>query len=236
MSYYHELQKTMTEEKKRKAEKDFFAFYVGRPLSYCLTIPFLVFHVKPNTVSVISTIEVVISAVVLSGSTGLLGGIIGWTLFFLWNLLDGVDGNIARFRGISTPLGSVFDAMSGYAAMFLLFFSSGVYAFNNLESEFAYMQIILGSISGMAELFPRLVMHKAKGELGMSDNIIALADKENYGLLRVIGLNLTSITGMVQPLLLISVLLNKVYVFNYIYCFINVAVMLVSLKKILSTR
>ena len=34
-------QKTMSAEKKNSAKNDYFAFYIGRPLSYVLTIPFL---------------------------------------------------------------------------------------------------------------------------------------------------------------------------------------------------
>lgn len=33
--------KTMSPEKRKSAKNDYFAFYVGRPLSYILTIPFL---------------------------------------------------------------------------------------------------------------------------------------------------------------------------------------------------
>ncbi len=44
-----------------------------------------------------------------------LAGQVLFTCFFLWNLLDGVDGNLARYKGISSPMGSVVDAMSGYS-------------------------------------------------------------------------------------------------------------------------
>ena len=47
-------QKTMTPEKRKQAKNDFFAFYIGRPLSYVLTVPFLKLKIKPNTVSLIS--------------------------------------------------------------------------------------------------------------------------------------------------------------------------------------
>ena len=43
-------QKTMSPEKRKSAKNDYFAFYVGRPLSYILTIPFLYTNITPNTV------------------------------------------------------------------------------------------------------------------------------------------------------------------------------------------
>ena len=49
-------EKSMTPEKKAMAKNDMFAFYIGRPLSYVLTIPFLYTNLTPNTISMISII------------------------------------------------------------------------------------------------------------------------------------------------------------------------------------
>ena len=53
-------QKTMSPEKRKSAKNDYFAFYVGRPLSYILTIPFLYTNITPNTVSLISIIPLIV--------------------------------------------------------------------------------------------------------------------------------------------------------------------------------
>lgn len=232
MSYLKDLQSTMTEEKKASAKKDIFAFYVGRPLSYLLTIPFLKLNIRPNTVSIIALLEVVLASFVLGNANTMFGEIIGWILFFLWNLLDGVDGNIARLRKSGTPIGSVYDATSGYAAMFLLYFSTGILASKN--SLWGSMLIVCGAVSGMAVLFPRLVMHKATNELhGGGTNESSLADKKNFGILKTIALNLTSIAGLVQVLLLFAIIMNQTVLFTFFYMFLNVVVMIVSLIKIL---
>lgn len=49
-------EKTMNTEKRKSAKNDYFAFYIGRPLSYILTIPFLYTNISPNTVSVLSIV------------------------------------------------------------------------------------------------------------------------------------------------------------------------------------
>lgn len=231
-NYYEELKGTMTPEKKASAKNDLFAFYVGRPLSYFITIPFLLFKVKPNTVSVISLIEVICASFLLSSAKNTELAVLGILLFFLWNLLDGVDGNIARLKKISTPMGSVYDALSGYAAMFLTFFSMGIYSFNINGN---YLQIVIGALSGMSLILPRLIMHKAKNETN-SNTAKEIADKSTYSLSKVVALNLTSISGMVQPLMLFSTLFHVVSAFNVIYCFINLAVMVISIYKILSEK
>ena len=46
--------KTMTEAKRKEAHKSWFAFYIGRPISYCLTIPLLYTDISPNTITFIS--------------------------------------------------------------------------------------------------------------------------------------------------------------------------------------
>ena len=124
-------QKTMSPEKRKSAKNDYFAFYVGRPLSYILTIPFLYTNITPNTVSLISIIPLIVGFVLMyfANSTGMM--ILGWACFFLWNLLDGVDGNIARYKKQFSSLGSVYDAMSGYVAMVLSFFAWGIAASHN---------------------------------------------------------------------------------------------------------
>lgn len=94
-------EKTMSPEKRKSAKNDYFAFYVGRPLSYILTIPFLYTNITPNAVSLISIIPLVVGFVVMyfANSTSMM--ILGWACFFLWNLLDGVDGILLDIRSNS---------------------------------------------------------------------------------------------------------------------------------------
>lgn len=86
-----------------------------------MTIPFLHTNISPNTVSLISIIPIIVGFLLMCiGNTNTVL-IIGWLMFFLWNLLDGVDGNIARYKKQFSKMGSVYDAMSGYIAMVLSF-------------------------------------------------------------------------------------------------------------------
>ena len=120
--------KTMSPEKRQEAKKDLFAFYVGRPLSYLLTIPFINTSITPNQVSYLSLLPLGLGLGLMLLVPTLAGQVLAWLCFFLWNLLDGVDGNLARYKGISSPMGSVVDAMSGYAAMFISYLAMGVAA------------------------------------------------------------------------------------------------------------
>lgn len=218
--------KSMSEKKRRDAKKDIFAFYVGRPLSYILTIPFLYTNIKPNTISLISIIPLLLSFISFSLGNNKFIYLLGWMLLFFWNLLDGVDGNIARYKGISSDMGSVVDALSGYIAMVSVYFSVGVAA-----SSTNSLYIILGALSGIFVIFPRLIMHKAINTLGIVN------EKEvNVSISKLIAINMTSITGFTQPLLLISIIFGLLKEYTITYFIINLGVMIISIYRIINNR
>lgn len=115
LEQYRDLRdSTMSPEKYASAKQDYFAFYIGRPLSYWLTIPFLNTKLTPNQISYISIIPIFIGFILMTVSDSKIVLMLGWLMFFLWNLLDGVDGNLARYRKQFSKDGSVIDAMAGY--------------------------------------------------------------------------------------------------------------------------
>lgn len=229
---------TMSPEKRASAKNDYFAFYVGRPITYFLTIPFLYTNISPNTISLISIIPIIVGFILCYCENSLAGFIAAWGCFFLWNLLDGVDGNVARFKKQFSRMGSVYDAMSGYVAMVLSFFGWGIIAahrpgmiqsFLSLPSD---LYIVMGALSGVFVIFPRFIMHKALTSLGEKNAMDAVKNKADYGFVKKIALNMTSIAGFVQVLMLISVLINMEDLFTIGYFFLNMLVMLVSLRSV----
>ena len=228
--------KTMTEQKRASAKNDFFAFYIGRPLSYVLTIPFLYTKMSPNMISLLSILPLLAGFVCMCiGGTGCF--IAGWVCFFAWNLLDGVDGNIARYKDLQSPLGSVYDAMSGYIAMMFTYFAWGIAAFRSpgLVADKLWIDpeyfIIIGALSGFFAIFPRFMMHKMISTVGHTDNADAIKDKSKYGPLKIIFLNLISISGFVQVFMLLAIIFNWFDVFTIAYCVLNFLVMVASITK-----
>lgn len=224
-----DLRNTMTPEKRKNAKNDFFAFYVGRPLSYYLTVPAIWLKLSPTSVTVMSMVVLLASSVTFMISDNKNIAILAWVLLFLWNLLDGVDGNIARLKKVSSPLGSVWDAMSGYASMFATFFAFGVFTQNFTHNQ-GYLYVLLGALGGVAQIFPRLVAQKARNTL---EENVEVMDKANFSFSKIVALNLTSVTGFPQPLMLISIIVGVPQLFIIFYFVINSAVMVVSLKSVL---
>ena len=230
--------KAMTEEKRKEAKNDIFAFYIGRPLSYVLTVPFLKLGIKPNTISVLSFIPSIIGFFLISFGNTLNLKLLGWLMFFIWNLLDGVDGNVARYKRIYSKNGSLLDATSGYIAMILSYFAMGIGCYYgkkngiNLNID-KVMYVILGGISAICVIFPRLVMHKRITSMGEDEETRGVKTKSKYGILKIIALNLTSISGFVQVFMLIAIIFNLMEMFTITYFIINLVICIVTLIKLL---
>lgn len=229
-------EKTMTEEKKKQAKNDFFAYYIGRPISYVLTVPFLKLNIKPNTVSLLSFFPSIIGFLLIGFGDTITLKIIGWLMFFLWNLLDGVDGNIARYKEIFSKTGSLWDATSGYIAMVLMYYAMGIGCYYGqfcmLSIDRVFL-IILGGLSSVLVIFPRLIMHKRITSIGKDENSDEIKDKSSYGIVKIIGLNLISIAGFVQVLMLLSIILQAMDIFTIFYFLLNLVICVVSVKKLL---
>ena len=197
--------KTMTESKKKEAKNDLFAFYIGRPISYALTIPCLALKIKPNTISLISLFCSIIGFCLVAFSYSINVVLLGGFFFLMWNFFDGVDGNIARFTNQTSKLGVLWDATAGYTALVLMLFSMSI---SVLNIEQTYMipginnsyYIIMGGLSSIAVLLPRVVMHKKTIIFG-EDSGKAFNDKGNFSFLKIICLNVVSPSGFMQVLI-----------------------------------
>lgn len=215
--------KTMSPAKKAMAKNDYFAFYVGRPLSYILTVPFVKTNITPNQISYLSIIPLIVGFIIMIFTTDFVVLLLAWFLFFLWNLLDGVDGNLARYREQYSKDGSVVDAMAGYVAMVLTYFGAGIVAAHLNDSD---IYIILGALSGISLIFPRLVMHKYINTVAQDESVSSIKDKSDFNTIKILALNMTSITGIPQVLLLLTILTNQWILFTLVYFTINFLLMI----------
>ncbi|HFN7477905.1 TPA: CDP-alcohol phosphatidyltransferase family protein [Streptococcus pneumoniae] len=221
--------KTMSPAKKAMAKNDYFAFYVGRPLSYLLTVPFVKTNITPNQISYLSIIPLIVGFIIMIFTSDFVVLLLAWFLFFLWNLLDGVDGNLARYREQYSKDGSVVDAMAGYVAMVLTYFGAGIVAAHLNDSD---IYIILGALSGISLIFPRLVMHKYINTVAQDESVSSIKDKSDFNTIKILALNMTSITGIPQVLLLLTILTNQWVLFTLVYFTINFLLMIFSLYSL----
>lgn len=222
---------------KRKEERlNVWVTIVVRPLSVLLIKPLINRKVKPTTITKISVLASVIGFFFLALSHSLVYSLIGWLFFFIWAVLDGVDGNLARCTNQCSPLGDLWDTMGGYAAMVLMYFGAGMAAFHDVNI-YDYMQmpyyLVLGGATAITSIFPRLVLHKKKSSGIDSKAVKELSDKQSFSLSKIIGMNLVSPSGALQLVLLAAIITHTLNFFIAAYCVINFSIMMVSLRTLL---
>ncbi len=232
---------TMNPEKRASAKNDFFGFYIGRPITYVLTIPFLYANISPNVVTWISFVPVFLGLLLFWFGNSTLCHFLGWFCFFMWSMLDGVDGNIARYKKQYSKMGDTLDASAGYYAMALIPLAGGIAAahhpgyFASVVKWSSDTYIMLGALSALWIILPRLTMHKAINSTGMK-NIGGVKDKKQYSFSKIIALNITSPPGAVQLLLCLSVFIKTYDIYTVGYFFVNTLVMIMSMIKIFNDK
>lgn len=234
---YKEIYDVAMPPKKRAKEKfNFWVALVVRPLSIIFTIPLLKTSIKPTTITKWSILASFIGFFLLILSNDLMIKIVGWFFYFIWAILDGVDGNVARCKDQCSNIGELWDATGGYLTMILIYFSAGIIAYNDINIyDFCgiHNYIILGGATSLFSIFPRLVLQKKKSQNVNSDVVNKLTDKSHFGLKQILVMNLVSASGFLQVVFLLSLITHVMNFFILIYFLINLAMMIISLKSLL---
>lgn len=229
--------KSMTKEKNRKDKADIFTYYVFRPLSNILAVPFIKVGMSATLITKISVVFDFIAFLLIVFGNEKKIYICGMLCLLIWNILDHIDGTVARYTNTCSKIGELWDAVGGYFATFVLFNSLGIIAykgFNMINISFIqdYMYLILGNLSAFFLLFPRLVMHK-KENLDKISEVKGISDKENFNIIKLIVRNLISINGIGFIIALISIFLNISNLCIVCYFFVNMVIFLGTSKKLL---
>lgn len=233
---YKEIYDKCVPEAKRSADKlNVWLYYVVRPLSIVATKPLLKTKITPTAVTALSMISTLIGFGLVSFGTTMGWKIVGWLGFFLWAILDCVDGNIARCKNQCSKRGELWDAAGGYLALSLIFFASGISAY--YEKSFVTVwssewNIILGGMTALLSIYPRLIAQK-KRAISDTHEVLSVMDKKNFSLPRIIAMNIESAIGLMQVLFLCSLIFQLSNVFIAFYFLVNLSICVVSLKDLL---
>ena len=234
---FNEVYDRVMPEKKRKEERfNIFAHWIGRPISILMTLPLINSKVKPTTVTKWSIAFATVGFALVAFGPNMLIKVFGWLCFLMWNLLDGVDGNLARCTNQCSQMGDLWDTTAGYAAMVFTYFATGIagyYDNNAIALCDSHWLLILGGATAVIAIFPRLVMHKKKSSNIDDTGVKALSDKQNFGLKNIIAMNFISPSGFMQVIFLICIVCHFLNIFIVFYFFVNSAIMLLSLYKLL---
>ncbi len=237
MTYREVLDKAMPEETRKAERFEYLYVYVTRPLSIWLTIPFINTNVTPTDITKVSILFSTFGFFLLSFGQTMFLKVLGWICFFMWGVFDGVDGNLARATNRCSTMGMLWDSVGGYASLVYIYFACGIAAFfdNNLFSFCDnYWMLILGGATAVFSIFPRLVMHKRKSSEGSSELTQSFSTGQKFSIKKFLAKNLIAPTGFMIIFLLIAIVFHMINIFLAGYAFINFAVMMISLKQLLS--
>ena len=211
-------------------------YFVIRPLSILFTKPILKTPTSPVQVTFISMLATLVGFVFMGFGPSVEVRVYGWIGFFVWAVLDCVDGNVARCKGLASERGALWDATGGYMALSLIFFAVGLAAYNDtnvVEVLDKHLYIVLGGLTSLMSLFPRLVMQKKKAGENGAEAVKVVGNKASFSLPKIIALNLESAIGLMQVVVLLGILFHFLNIFIICYFFFNLLIMVYSLYALL---
>ena len=232
--------KTLPEKKKKFVKVDFVSYYLWRPLCDFISILLMPTKITPTGVTIFSFYASLLSLIVFIVIPGKMGALLGYLLIWIWNISDGIDGNIARYKEQFSKSGDLWDATAGYMAAVAFYFGAGMVASNEV-SQFIFpfienkYYIIMGAISALCTIFPRLVVQKKNVVYG-DEAVKELKDRSYFSPIRILVANINSINGFAGLILLIAIIFNAVNIFVVIYFLIQlvffIGAMTVTLRKL----
>lgn len=230
--------KTMSPEKRREANKSIWGFYVGRPLTYALTIPFLYTNISPNTITAISLVFSFLGFSFLSFGNTMPYQLLGLFFIFMWSMYDGVDGNLARYKNQKSQSGDLLDTLGGYMSMAFIFLAMGNATLSDRSTwdmtvfGIRNIPVALGGVSAVATLIPRLLMHRKIANSSRDSRAEKLKAKEDYSLAKIIALNLSDPAGFQELIILICIIGGWFSYFTLFYFVFNMAVAVYSIHAL----
>lgn len=167
---YKDIKKSFPKEKER-FESSFSRVFHIRPISFLVTVPLVNRGITPYAISVLSIYVALMSFLFLCIPTAVTR-VIGGVLVPIWNILDCVDGNIARTTNKFAKYGSVIDAISGYYINALLPIGLGVAAFNIGDNYLGISPVFflfIGGVGAIGSTLSRLIHQKYVNEVARVD-------------------------------------------------------------------
>lgn len=238
ISYKQLVKKTMPPEKAKTASRCIISHYLLRPISNVISIPFIEKDVDPTAVTKFSGLFPIIAFFAFMFLTEPLGFWTGWICIFIWNILDGVDGNIARYNDRCSLNGDLWDATVGWIAVMVYYYGMGFCAMRVpgwttgiLETIPPYGYLFMGGMAAMTYFFPRLIMYRKASTEGKKP--MGALKRENYGFVKLVVFNITSINGLGAVIFLLAHILHLNAICMIFYFVINLMICCASLYLLL---
>lgn len=225
MKYTMQQIKDSLPKKKNKGDS-LWVQYVARNVSYPFTYLFINLGFSAWAVSALS-IAVAFLACIAFCINSNVARWVGVILIHFWMICDCVDGNIARVKKTTGPMGEFIDAQSGYIISAFCYFGLGVAAYYTTKyTDYSVLLLALGGVSSIANILSRLIHQKftvAQIKVNGGEDEVQKEEQEKFSfqsLRRRIGKEI-GLSGMFMILVILCQLF-KIYdyvtVFYFLFC------------------
>ena len=155
-----------------------------RPVGYLLLLPIKKTSISPNQITVFKLVLSVVGAFCLFFYSLLWGGV----LLLLSNILDHVDGQLARVKGLSSTLGKALDDASDYITFILYYFLATLAL---IKATGMPTMFFLGLAAGISSFFQTVIYDVYLNSYAKNapadelreeqDSYLALVKETNFG-------------------------------------------------------
>ena len=128
-----------------------------------LTFFALKFKVKPNTITLLFVLLVVIATILLSSKNNILV-IIGLFIFFLKNTLDLIDGHIARVTKQTSNIGHILDIWGGAVSHIFFQIATCLYVYSRTSDAIFLVAILIICVLSLLDFKKHYLFFSEKEE------------------------------------------------------------------------
>ena len=232
MTYKEIYDIAIPQNKRRDEQYNFFDFYCLRHPSLFVTLPLLKTNITPTAITKVSVLCCMAGFALVAFAPSVVAKVAGWFCFYLWGVLDSVDGNIARIKKQCSKSGEVWDAIGGYLALVLIYLSAGIAAYFD-EPLLSFCDpswlLILGSATAVCSIFHRLIYNKIRA-IGISPDIKTGFNNDGFSLFKFLKLNFFTVSGFFLVIFLLALVFHVLNFFVVFYFFAVVGEMLLALR------
>ncbi len=118
--------------------------FVARPAAAVLLVPLARSRITPNQITFLSLATFVAAMVLLALEPGHLGLVVAVLVLELSYVLDCIDGQLARLKHLSSPVGAHLDFLMDEIKAFLLVAATGIRLWQADGHEFWLVEALLG--------------------------------------------------------------------------------------------
>jgi len=190
--------------------------YLNRRISRAMTMAILKFNVPitPNTISWISFLIAIIACIFIINKSLIIGGI----LVQLSSVIDGVDGELARARGLASRRGGFLDTMLDRYSDVAIFIGIAMYSIYYSTYNYAVI-VVVTALSG--DLLVSYLHSKGTELVGVHPSLIGPLNSLASRDVRLFIISLSLIFGVpIIGLILLSfathlyIIIKSYYIYN----------------------